>query len=157
MFHVAGTSNMLACTWVGARQTILPRFDAAIVAATIEREKISHALLVPTMLALLLEHLDEHPAADLSSLRHVQYAASPITPDVQRRVLERFSCEVVQFYGMTEAAPTVSSCTGEDHRRGLAGEEPYVKETRVDRRARRRGGGGSATCGRRAAPSGRGR
>jgi long-chain acyl-CoA synthetase len=32
---------------------------------------------------------------------------------------------VAQFYGMTEAAPTVSHCTPEDHRRGHAGEEPY--------------------------------
>ena len=29
MFHVAGTSNVFACTWVGATQVILPRFDPA--------------------------------------------------------------------------------------------------------------------------------
>jgi long-chain acyl-CoA synthetase len=70
----------------------------------------------------------DHPAskrADLSSLQHVQYAASPISPALQRRVLERLDCEVAQFYGMTEAAPTVTHCTPEDHRRGFAGEEPH--------------------------------
>ena len=30
MFHVAGTSNVFACTWAGARQVILPRFDAGV-------------------------------------------------------------------------------------------------------------------------------
>jgi long-chain acyl-CoA synthetase len=130
MFHVAGIANVFACTWVGAAQVILPRFDAAAVAETIERERITHVVLVPTMLAMLLEYLETAGERDLSSLRHIQYAASPISPALQRRVLERFECEIVQFYGMTEAAPTVSCCTAEDHRRGVAGEEPYATRLR---------------------------
>jgi long-chain acyl-CoA synthetase len=130
MFHVAGIANVFACTWVGAAQIILPRFDAAAVAETIERERITHVVLVPTMLAMLLEHLETAGERNLSSLRHIQYAASPISPALQRRVLERFDCDIVQFYGMTEAAPTVSCCTAEDHRRGIGGEEPYATRLR---------------------------
>jgi long-chain acyl-CoA synthetase len=118
MFHVAGIANLLACTWAGADQVLLPRFDAAAVLETIERERITHTVLVPTMLGMLLDA----PAADdadLSSLKHVQYAASPISAELQRRVLERLpDCDVAQFYGMTEAAPTVTHLSGEDHRRG---------------------------------------
>jgi long-chain acyl-CoA synthetase len=124
MFHVAGTANVIACTWVGSRQVVLPRFAADDVIDVIERERISHTVLVPTMLAMLLDAEERRPA-DFSSLRHVQYAASPITPELQRRVLDRLLCDIAQFYGMTEAAPTVSHCTPEDHRRGHAGEEPY--------------------------------
>jgi long-chain acyl-CoA synthetase len=131
MFHVAGTANVLACTWAGARQIVLPRFDTAAVLDTIEREAITHTVLVPTMLAMLLEALDARPAQRrLDSLRHIQYAASPISSALQRRVLERFDCDVVQFYGMTEAAPTVTCATAEDHRRGLAGEPGYVQRLR---------------------------
>jgi long-chain acyl-CoA synthetase len=115
MFHVAGTSNVFACTWVGARQPILPRFEAASVLAAIERERITHTALVPTMLAMLLD-APESAGADLSSLLNVQYAASPISAELQRRVLARIDCEVAQFYGMTEAAPTVSHLSPEDHR-----------------------------------------
>lgn len=129
MFHVAGTSNLFAATWVGATQVILPRFDAGAVAATIEREQITHAVLVPTMLEMLLRALEERPA-DLSSLRNLQYAASPISPELQRRAMKRFECELAQFYGMTETAPTVTHCTPEDHRRGAAGEEPYKTRLR---------------------------
>jgi long-chain acyl-CoA synthetase len=124
MFHVAGTSNLFAATWVGSTQVILPRFDAEAVAETIERERITHLVLVPTMLDMLLRVLDERPT-DLSSLRNIQYAASPISPELQGRALARFQCELAQFYGMTETAPTVTHCTPEDHRRGAAGEEPY--------------------------------
>lgn len=127
MFHVAGTANLLACTWVGCRQTVCARFDAATVAETIEREGVTHVVLVPTMLAMLLEHLDRVGQATLPTLRHIQYAASPISPELQRRVLDRFDADIVQFYGMTEAAPTISCCTAEDHRRGHRGEEPYTR------------------------------
>jgi long-chain acyl-CoA synthetase len=124
MFHVAGTSNLFAATWVGATQVILPRFEANAVAETIERERITHAVLVPTMLDMLLRALEKRPT-DLSSLRNLQYAASPISPELQRRALACLQCEFAQFYGMTETAPTVTHCTPEDHRRGAAGEEPY--------------------------------
>ena len=124
MFHVAGIANLYACAWVGAVQVVLPRFDPAAVLAAIERERITHTTLVPTMLGMLLD-APESAATDLGSLRNVQYAASPISPELQRRVLDRLPCEVAQFYGMTEAAPTVSHLSPEDHRRGHAGEEPY--------------------------------
>jgi len=123
MFHAAGTANIFACTWVGASQVVLPRFEAATVLHAIERERISHTVLVPTMLAMLLD-APAFSTTDLSSLRNIQYAASPISPELQRRVLEVFDCEVAQFYGMTEASPTVSHLSPEDHRLGFEGQEP---------------------------------
>ena len=123
MFHAAGIANVFAATWVGARQLILPRFDAAAVAQTIERERVTLTTLVPTMLSMFLDHLDAHPA-DLSSLRNIHYAGSPISPELQRRVLDRLDCEVAQGYGMTEAAPTVCLLSAEVHRRGAQGHEP---------------------------------
>jgi long-chain acyl-CoA synthetase len=123
MFHAAGTANIFACTWVGAGQVVLPRFDAEAVLAAIERERISHTALVPTMLAMLLD-APAFSTTDLSSLRNIQYAASPIAPELQHRVLERLDCEVAQFYGMTEASPTVSRLSPEDHRLGFDGHEP---------------------------------
>jgi long-chain acyl-CoA synthetase len=109
---------------------ILPRFDATGVLDAIERHGVTHTVLVPTMLAMLLDELDAQPDRRLDSLRHIQYAASPISASLQRRVLERFDCDIVQFYGMTEAAPTVTCATAEDHRRGFAGEPGYVERLR---------------------------
>lgn len=125
MFHVAGTANLFACTWAGSRQVILPRFEPLSFIDTVRTEQISHCVLVPTMLSMLIDELERDPGGGrLPSLRHIQYAASPITPSLQRRVLERFDCDLVQFYGMTEAAPTVTRLSGEAHRRGAAGHEP---------------------------------
>jgi long-chain acyl-CoA synthetase len=129
MFHVAGTANVFACSWAGSLQVVLPRFDAGAVLDAIEDREITHTVLVPTMLAMLLEELERAPRR-LDSLRHIQYAASPTSAALQRRVLERFDCDIVQFYGMTEAAPTVTCATAEDHRRGFAGEPRYEERLR---------------------------
>lgn len=104
--------NVVAATWVGARQVVLPRFEAAAVTAAIERERVTLATFVPTMLAMWLTHLEERARAgspaDISSLRNLHYAASPISPELQRRVCETLDYEIAQMYWMTEAAPTVT-------------------------------------------------
>ncbi len=128
MFHVAGTANLFACTWAGSRQVILSRFDARAFIEIVRREEITHTVLVPTMLGMLMDELArEDSPGGLPSLRHIQYAASPITPALQRQVLDYFDCDIVQLYGMTEAAPTVTQLSADAHRRGARGEEPYVR------------------------------
>ena len=58
-------------------------------------------------------------------------------------MLERLpDCDVAQFYGMTEAAPTVTHLTPEDHRRGgprLASVGTPVPGVEVEVRGPRRG------------------
>jgi long-chain acyl-CoA synthetase len=125
MFHVAGTANLFACTWAGTGQVVMPRFEARAFIDTVRRESITHCVLVPTMLSMLMDELGRDPeGGELPSLRHIQYAASPITPALQCRVLEHFNCDIVQLYGMTEAAPTVTQLSADVHRRGAAGHEP---------------------------------
>ena len=127
MFHVADTSQTFALTWAGGCHVIAPRFDVAACAAAIEREQVSYLLLVPTMLGMLLDHLDGcEPPPDLGSLRLVMYAASPIAPSLQRRALASLPCDFTQMYGMTEAAPLVTQCSTEIHARAREGEEPYA-------------------------------
>ena len=42
MFHVAGTANVLACTWVGGRRSCCRASTRRAVAETITRERITH-------------------------------------------------------------------------------------------------------------------
>ena len=125
MFHVADTSQTFAMTWAAGTHVIVPGFRADAVAETIEHERITLTLLVPTMIGMLIDHLERTPR-DLSSLRLLMYAASPMPKETQRRAMAMLDCDFTQMYGMTEAAPLVTQSTAEDHRRGAAGEEPYV-------------------------------
>jgi long-chain acyl-CoA synthetase len=131
MFHVAGTANIFACTWVGARQVVVARFEASAVVDAVRAHQITHMLLVPIMLGMLMDELDQEPiSAGLPSLRHIQYAASPISAALQRRMLAHFDCDIAQFYGMTEAAPTVSHLSPAQHRLGHDGHPPHPDRLR---------------------------
>ena len=126
MFHSADASVLLCITWCGATHAIVPRFDAARVAAVIPELGVTVLLLIPTMLRLLVAELDERPV-DLSSLRVLIYAGSPISPELQREIVLRMDCDCYQGYGMTEACPSVTWLTAEDHRRGVAAEDELAR------------------------------
>ena len=104
---------------------IIPAFDPGLTLATIEAERVTRTLLVPTMLSLIVSHADLG-SRDLSSLRQIIYGASPMPDDLLRQVMGAIPCEWAQAYGMTEASPLVTYLPAEDHVRGAAGEEPHA-------------------------------
>ncbi|GAB3294752.1 AMP-binding protein [Epidermidibacterium keratini] len=112
MSHVAG-SKVMPVLVGGGTVHLLTGFDAARVLETIERERITMALFVPTMIYALLDHpdLDER---DLSSLELVLYGASPMSVSRLREGIERIGPVFSQLYGQTECYP-VSVLPKEDH------------------------------------------
>jgi acyl-CoA synthetase (AMP-forming)/AMP-acid ligase II len=118
LFHVADSSMVACVTWAGGTHVMLERFDIAGAVRAIAEHGVTVAVLVPTMIRMLLDQLDADPAADLSSLRLVHYAAAPIEPALLRRAQDTLACEFVQGYGMTEAAPGVTYLSADWHRRG---------------------------------------
>lgn len=139
MFHVAGLGGIVTHGIVGGTNVILPSFNPVAVLAAIERYKISHIMLVPTMIQMLLEHpsFKEHK---LDSLKRVVYGASPIAEAVLDRALVQLpGVEFMQSYGMTEASPVVAlnppeNHTAEGRKRGklrAAGKATYCVEIRI--------------------------
>lgn len=112
--HIAGTAYALFGFYAGARIVIAREFDAGTLPELIAREGISHILLAPAAMQLMLEH----PAAadaDFSSLQYITYGAAPIPEELLRRALARIGCGFVQMYGMTEAAGGVVALQPADH------------------------------------------
>ena len=68
---------------------------------TVEREKVTATLLVPSMLYRLLE-VPETRDFDLSSLQTIYYGASPMSPAKLKLLRERFGNIFVQLYGSSE-------------------------------------------------------
>ena len=105
MHHAAGTFHVLLCVWLGARQILLPGFDAGPVLDLVEREHVSVAFGVPAMLAALIDEQTARPR-DASSLRLMGYGAAPASSTLLGHFHERFpSTELVSMYGATELAP----------------------------------------------------
>ena len=92
------------CTGSRATRTpIVPAFNAEAVLDTLERDRVTHALLVPTMIQMLVDHPAMQKPRDLSALQTIIYGASPISEAVLERAMAALpGVGFVQAYGMTE-------------------------------------------------------
>lgn len=107
LFHVNGWGTPHYVTGLGGVHVMLPRFDAGEVLRLIEAEGVTRLYLVPTMaVALLAEPSVE--ARDLRSLDQVSIGGAPVPPEMVGEVEERFGCECICGYGLTEAAPQLT-------------------------------------------------
>ncbi|MGO4613869.1 long-chain fatty acid--CoA ligase [Nocardia sp. 2YAB30] len=106
LFHVLGLGQItLPTLYAGGTVVVIPKFEPSEFLATIAREKATAFPLAPTMLQMLCE-LPEWDDADLSSIRVVAFGGSPVVERVATAWLAR-GIQVLQGYGMTEAAPGV--------------------------------------------------
>lgn len=113
-FHMVGTGLSLQGLYNGVPLTILPAFEAGSVLAAIERDKATVCCLVPTTIQMLIDHPDA-AKADLSSLRLIMYAGSPITAGLLGRAIQTIHCDFMQFYGATESGGAITLLRPEQH------------------------------------------
>ena len=105
MFHTGGILATLATVWAGGTHVIMPRFEPDLAVDLIEREAVTHTLLVPTMLAAAAGAQLARPR-DVSSLRYLSHGASPISAETLRRTRQAFpGAELLHVYGTTETTP----------------------------------------------------
>jgi long-chain acyl-CoA synthetase len=102
IFHIADFPAMFAAPAFGARQVTIPKFSPQAFCETVEREHVSHTVLVPTMINLLTQSSDVKKH-DLSSLEVLAYGGSPMAPDLIHRTRSLFpDLKLVQVYGLSE-------------------------------------------------------
>ena len=75
----AGAAFFVPTIVKGGEMVVLAEFDPAEVLETIEEQKITATMLVPSMIYALMDHPDSH-TRDLSSLETVYYGASAMNP-----------------------------------------------------------------------------
>ena len=118
MHHVAFEDNLGRCFFLPNTAVVYDRpFDPGRVIQTLERERISSCLMVPTMISALVHHPDIEKA-DLSRLKRLYYVGSPMPLELLRKsmsVLEKFGTGFCQQYGQTESGPLSTILPPEDH------------------------------------------
>ena len=110
----------------GARNLIFNRFDEETVLQTIERERVTTAMVVPTMIIRLVVHPKVRDY-DVSSLQRVFFGTAPIPPDKFDQAISIFGNVFRQNYGLSEATQPVLSLTPQD----LAGIDEAVRQHRL--------------------------
>jgi long-chain acyl-CoA synthetase len=108
MFHAAGTIGTLATVWAGGRHVVLGGFDPATFLDTVERERVTATLVVPTMMAAIADEQLRRPR-DVGSLRFLSHGSSPVATDILRRTRSAFAqTELLHIYGTTETSPIIT-------------------------------------------------
>ncbi|TMD57396.1 MAG: long-chain-fatty-acid--CoA ligase [Chloroflexi bacterium] len=113
MFHLADIASTFALTMVGGCHAFTPIFNPVSMLETVQREKITTTLIVPTMINALLNHPDVDNY-DVSSLRRITYGGSPMPLELLKKGLQKWGPIFVQAYGMTEAAPLLTMLNPQD-------------------------------------------
>jgi long-chain acyl-CoA synthetase len=111
--HAAGLMMMTYYSR-GATNIILPRFDEQEVLRTIQQEKVTSLLLIPTMLYRLLL-APELQSFDLSSIRRIWYGTAPMAAEKLTQAIRVFGNVFRQNYGMSEIAQPITYLGPEDH------------------------------------------
>lgn len=114
LFHIGGGGWATAGMYNGCTTVIMRDLDPMALAGLIEQHKITHAFVVPAVLAFML-FTPDLDASQLSSMEILVYGASPISEDILKQSVALFGCKFWQAYGLTETTGAVFNLPPEDH------------------------------------------
>jgi acyl-CoA synthetase (AMP-forming)/AMP-acid ligase II len=101
LFTGFGASTIIGSAWAGATLYLSGTLDVGHVLAQIEREKITHCMLVAPV-AQRIAAYEDLESFDLSSVRVLVWCATAVNEVIANRVTERTGLGWVVGYGMTE-------------------------------------------------------
>ncbi len=103
LYHAAPLLFTGTAAAVGATAIIMERFDAEDFLSLVERHRVTHTQLVPTMFVRLLK-LPEvvRQRYDFSSLKAAVHAAAPCPVEVKRQMIDWWGPILVEYYAGTE-------------------------------------------------------
>ncbi len=126
-YHIAGISAILTSTYGGRRIVYLPAFTPESWVAAAAKERVTHAMVVPTMLDRILDVMST-TGETLPALRALSYGGGRMPESTIVRALKMLpQVDFVNAYGLTETSSTIALLGAEDHRIALASDDPKVR------------------------------
>ncbi len=114
LYHVAGMQALMAGIYGGRTIALMRQFDEKEWFETVQREKATRVMVVPTMLKRIVESPD-FDKYDLSSIRVITYGAAACPYEVLRKTIERFPGRaLINAFGGTETSSTIAALRAED-------------------------------------------
>jgi long-chain acyl-CoA synthetase len=104
LYHSAPQASVSLSLRLGGTAVIMEHFDAEGWLALVERYRVTHCQMVPTMFTRLLRLPDEvRNRYDLSSLEAIVHAAAPCPVPVKRAMIDWVGPIILEYYAATEA------------------------------------------------------
>ena len=103
LYHAAPLWFTMAVQRAGGTAVVMRHFDPLAFLGLIERHRVTHVLMVPTMFVRLLKlAAGERDRFDLSSLRYCIHGAAPCPPAVKERMIRWWGPILHEYYAGTE-------------------------------------------------------
>lgn len=127
-YHVGGIANLLTTLYSGRRIVQLAAFDPAAWINSVRRHGVTHASVVPTMVARIIAMLTGDEAGELPSLRHLSYGGGRMPLPVLEEAMRLLPhVGFVNGYGLTETSSTITVLGPDDHRAAASSADPAVR------------------------------
>ncbi len=104
LYHSAPQAAVGLAIRAGGTVIVMEHFDPEAYLALVEKYKVTHSQLVPTMFSRMLKlPLEVRGRYDLSSLEIAVHAAAPCPPQVKEEMIAWWGPIIHEYYGATEA------------------------------------------------------
>jgi acyl-CoA synthetase (AMP-forming)/AMP-acid ligase II len=125
-YHIAAVSNVLTNLYAGRRVVALPSFSAESWLRLVRDEAVTNAMVVPTMLARIME--GEGLDRTVPSLRSLAYGGAKMPQRVIEQALREWPrVDFVNAYGLTETSSTISVLGPAEHRAAISAQDGAVR------------------------------
>jgi acyl-CoA synthetase (AMP-forming)/AMP-acid ligase II len=116
--------------YLGATYVLQRQFDAKTFIRTVERERVTHVILVPSQIIALLNASDFSPKA-LESLEMVCSLGAPLHGEHKERLNRELPRRFYELYGLTEGFVTILDKNDYAAKPGSVGSPPPFFEMRI--------------------------
>jgi acyl-CoA synthetase (AMP-forming)/AMP-acid ligase II len=124
-YHIAAVANVITNLYAGRRTLVLEAFAPDEWLRTVREEGVTSAMVVPTMLARII---DSGGDRSVPTLRSLSYGGAPMPAALIERALQMWTgVGFVNAYGLTETSSTVALLGPEDHRAAVESADPAVR------------------------------
>jgi len=125
-YHIAGIAAVLSCTYTGRKMVQLPQFTPKAWIDLAQRENVTNAFLVPTMLQRIVEHAGGE--LELPTMRNIAYGGGKMpraTIEAAMTLLPHVN--FTNAYGLTETSATICMLSPDAHREAFNSTNPAIK------------------------------
>ncbi|MDA0998386.1 MAG: AMP-binding protein [Proteobacteria bacterium] len=122
--------TLMPWMFVGCTYVLLPSFDPTSAIETIERERVTHTIMVPSQIVQLMD-APEFDSARLQSLEMLQTLGAPLHLAHKQRLARELPGRFYELYGLTEGFMTILDKTDVEHKLASVGAPAAFHEMKI--------------------------
>ncbi len=123
-------TTLMPCFYLGGTYVLHRQFEAEALIRTVEREKVTHTMMVPSQIVAMLASPAFDPGA-MQSLQMILSLGAPLHREHKNELNRHFPGRFYELYGLTEGFLTILDRDDAIRKEGSVGVPPQFSEMRI--------------------------